>query len=244
MRLELETRRFYLGRDYSEAVEASGGLPVHIPLIPERDFIRSVVGELDGIVLPGSDTDVDPIRYGQEPHPKLKKVIFEKDETDSLVLELAEEIGLPVLAICYGMQALNVSRGGTLIQDIEAQVEGAVRHEQGVPLAAPTHHIDVAPKGMLAEAVAGEGKARVNTHHHQAVAEIGRDLVPIAWASDGVVEAIQDSRPERFVLGVQWHPELSWQTDELSRTIFGLFVSRCRERKFSHDFDREAAALV
>jgi putative glutamine amidotransferase len=102
-RLELETRRFYLGRDYSEAVAAAGGIPVQIPLIPERQYIESVVGGLDGILLPGSDTDVDPARFGEEPHPKLKKVIPEKDATDLMVLEEVEKLNLPVLAICYGM---------------------------------------------------------------------------------------------------------------------------------------------
>src|SRR5947209_10442492 len=118
MRLELETRRFYLGRDYSEAVEAAGALPVYIPLIPKKEYIDSLVEDLNGVFLPGSDSDVDPSLFGEEPHPNLKNVVPEKDQTDRLVLDAAERIGLPVLGICYGMQALNVSRGGKLIQDI------------------------------------------------------------------------------------------------------------------------------
>ena len=231
MRLELETRRFYLGRDYSESVEACGGLPVHIPLIPDRDFLRDVVDGLDGILLPGSDTDVDPARYDSEPHPKLKKVVYEKDETDSLVLAMAEKLKLPVLAICYGLQALNVSRGGTLVQDIEAQMEDPVRHEQGIPLAPASHSIRISNTGILAEMIGGNIASRVNSHHHQAIRSVGSNLEAIAWASDGIIEAVQDSRPDRFVLGVQWHPELSWQTDELSRSIFEMFVSKCRERQ-------------
>ncbi|HVF29497.1 MAG TPA: gamma-glutamyl-gamma-aminobutyrate hydrolase family protein [Pyrinomonadaceae bacterium] len=244
MRLELETRRFYLGRDYSEAVVASGGSPVHIPLIPDRDFIQSVVNGLDGILLPGSDTDVDPVKYGEEPHAKLKKVIPEKDETDAVVLEVAEELNLPVFAICYGMQALNVSRGGTLVQDINAQVDDAVRHEQGMPLAPATHGLRVSGSGLLAEIIGDDLKWRVNSHHHQAVAKVGRDLEAIAWASDGVIEAIQDPRPERFVLGVQWHPELSWQTDDLSRELFEMFVSRCGERVSETEILTDEVALV
>src|SRR5438093_6745921 len=87
MRLELETDRFYLARHYSEAVEAAGGLPVHLPLIPSREYIASVMSEIDGLLLPGSDSDVDPARYGQEPHPQLGHVVTEKDETDLLTLE-------------------------------------------------------------------------------------------------------------------------------------------------------------
>src|SRR3954447_18518786 len=117
MRLELETRRFYLGRDYSEAVEAAGAIPVQIPLIPNKDYIEKLIENLDGVFLPGSDSDVDPALFGEEPHPKLKNVVPEKDLTDKLILDAAEKNGLPVLGICYGMQALNVARGGSLIQD-------------------------------------------------------------------------------------------------------------------------------
>ena len=247
MRLELETRRFYLGRDYSEAVEAAGGLPVHIPLIPDAIYIEGVVGGLDGILLPGSDTDVDPARFGEEPHPKLKKVIPEKDETDMLVLEHAEKLNLPVLAICYGMQALNVSRGGTLIQDIEAQGNDNVKHEQGLPLERESHSVTLADASLVSDAAGKKLKWRVNSHHHQAVAELGRDLKAVAWASDGVIEGVEDSRSGRYVLGVQWHPELSWRADELSRAIFESFVSRCSRTESgdaSSVFEDEGEAVL
>ena len=133
MRIELETDRFYLSRHYSEAVEAAGGLPVHIPLIPDAGFLRETVAGLDGILLPGSDSDVDPLRYGHDPHPKLGAVHPIKDETDVLVLNEIEERALPLFAICFGMQVLNVSRGGTLIQDIGSQWPNPIKHEQGVP---------------------------------------------------------------------------------------------------------------
>jgi len=133
MRLEQTTNRFYLGRDYSEAVEAAGGIPVHISLIPKPDYIDSVVAQLDGILLPGSDSDVDPLRYGQQPHPQLGTVQTIKDETDLLVIAAAERRRIPIFAICFGMQVLNVSRGGTLIQDINSQVPDAIKHEQGAP---------------------------------------------------------------------------------------------------------------
>ena len=122
MRLELETDRFYLSRHYSEAVEAAGGVPIHISLIPHPDYISAVMDGLDGVLLPGSDSDVDPLRYGAEPHHNLGQVVPLKDETDLLVLEEVEKRRLPLLAICFGMQVLNVSRGGTLIQDIGAQL--------------------------------------------------------------------------------------------------------------------------
>lgn len=233
MRLELETRRFYLGRDYSEAIQAAGGVPVHIPLIPDEKYVEAVMSRLDGILLPGCDSDVDPWYYGEDPHPKLKRVVPEKDSTDMLVLEQAERLNLPVLAICYGMQILNVSRGGTLIQDIEAQVDNCVKHEQGLPLDRNSHAISISRDNLLSsvtERLNVSTETKVNSHHHQAVRTTGKDLTAIAWANDGIIEGIQDPRSDRFVLGVQWHPELSWKSDELSRTIFETFVSKCEER--------------
>lgn len=231
MRLELETRRFYIGRDYSEAVEGCGGLPVHIPLIPKTDYLNELVAELDGILLPGSDTDPDPYRYGEDPHPRLKKVIPEKDETDLAVLAAAEERSLPVLGICFGMQILNVSRGGSLIQDIGSQVDSPLKHDQGIPLERNSHRIRIEDGSLLAS-LAGKGtdgveNVKVNSHHHQAVKVVGRDLRAIASTSDGVIEAVEDTREGRFVLGVQWHPELSWRSDTLSNGIFQTFVEKC-----------------
>lgn len=227
MRLELETRRFYIGRDYSDAVEGCGGLPVHIPLIPDKDYLNELVAGLDGILLPGSDTDPDPHRYGEEPHPRLKKVVPEKDETDLAVLAVAEERNLPVLGICFGMQILNVSRGGTLIQDIGSQVDSPLKHDQGIPLERNSHRIRIEDGSILAD-LAGKGTdVKVNSHHHQAVKAVGRDLKAIAATSDGVIEAVEDTREGRFVLGVQWHPELSWRNDSLSNGIFKMFVAEC-----------------
>ncbi len=230
MRLEIETRRFYLGRDYCEAVEAAGGLPVHIPLIPDKEFISGIVGQLDGILLPGCDTDVDPAYYGEDPHPKLKKVVPVKDETEMLVLAEADRRGLPILAICYGMQALNVFRGGSLIQDIGAQVENCIQHQQVGDLERSSHGLSLATDNILFDLAGGDGAdVRVNSHHHQAVRQTGRDLEAVAWANDGIIEGILDTRPERFVLGLQWHPELAWSRDGFSRRIFETFVTKCAE---------------
>lgn len=227
MRLELATNRFYLAREYSEAVEGAGGLPVHIPLIPNPDFIRGVMANVDGLLLPGSDSDVDPQRYGHEPHPGLGHVVPEKDETDMLTLAEAEETGMPVFAICFGLQSLNVFRGGTLIQDIVSQHANALKHEQGAPRDRTSHRVKIL-KGSMLNQLAGDVDAPVNSHHHQAVQSLGRELVATAWAADGVIEAAEDPRSDRFVLGVQWHPELAWQRDPLSLAMFARFIDEAR----------------
>ena len=224
MRIELTTNRFYLARHYSEAVEAAGGAPVHISLISNSEYIDSVVEGLDGILLPGSDSDVDPLRYGHEPHPELGSVHVIKDQTDLLVIEAAERKRMPLFAICFGMQILNVSRGGTLIQDIRSQVSDAIKHEQGAPRERPSHRVRMLENTKLAS-IAGVADAIVNSHHHQAIESVGADLVATAWSSDGVIEAIEDPRPDRFVMAVQWHPELGWESDELSQRLFRTFVN-------------------
>lgn len=227
MRLELDTNRFYLGRDYSEALANLGAVPFHISLIPNRDYIRGVLENADGVLLPGSDTDVDPLRFGAEPHPRLKRIIYEKEETDFLVLEEAEKLKIPVLGICFGMQILNVYRGGTLIQDIEAEVENCIKHEQGVPLARNSHTITIEQGSVLAELANKSETATVNSHHHQAIGEIGKNLKATARARDSLVECIEDTANEVFAMGVQWHPELSWKTDQLSKKIFEKFINEC-----------------
>ena len=224
MRIELPTDRFYLSRFYSEAVEASGGSPVHISLIPKADYIDSVVEALDGVLLPGSDSDVDPLRYGQQPHPKLGAVHPIKDETDLLLIAAAERKRIPVFAICFGMQVLNVSRGGTLSQDIGSQLPEAIKHEQGAPRDRPSHRITLAEKTRLS-GIAGVEAALVNSHHHQAIETLGADLIATAWSTDDIIEALEDPRPDRFMVAVQWHPELGWDRDAVSQRLFAAFVA-------------------
>jgi putative glutamine amidotransferase len=243
MRLELETNRFYLARYYSEAVEAAGGLPVHIPLIPRPDFIRGVMVDLDGLLLPGSNSDIDPLRYGREPHPQLGPVHPEKDETDLLALAEIEDRAMPVLAICFGAQSLNVSRGGTLIQDIVSQHPNAIKHEQGAPRDRHSHRVRLLEDSILGQ-LAGTESAPVNSHHHQAIEMLGRDLVATAWAPDGIVEALEDPRSDRFVMGVQWHPELGWEQDALSRSLFNRFVVEARAYASSKTRQGDAATAA
>jgi putative glutamine amidotransferase len=227
MRHELETERFYLARFYSEAVEAAGGVPLHISLIPDESYLEDVSGRLDALLLPGSASDVDPALYGREPHARLGAVHPLKDATDMSVLKFAEERRLPLLAICFGMQVWNVFRGGTLIQDIESQVQGALKHEQGAPRERHSHGVKVKPESLIAR-LAGVEEMRVNSHHHQALETIGRGLQATAWSTDGLVEAIEETLEGRWAVGVQWHPEIGWRDDTFSRALFNEFIGAAR----------------
>jgi putative glutamine amidotransferase len=218
---------FYLRRYYAEAVEGAGGAPVYIPLIPDRAYLSALCERLDGLMLSGSNSDLDPVYYGEEPHQKLGAVLPERDETDLILLEAAEERAMPVLGICFGMQSLNVARGGSLIQDLASQTPEALKHEQGQIVNRPSHHIRIEPSSLLAE-LAGSERARVNSSHHQAINKVGRDLQVIARAPDGVIEAIIDTRSDRFALGVQWHPEVGWEKDKFSQAIFKKFIEAAK----------------
>ena len=228
MRHELETERFYLARYYSEAVEAAGGVPVHLSLIPRVEYLSSIVARLDGVLLPGSASDVDPLRFGREPHPRLGEVHPLRDETDALVLAEVEARRLPLLAICFGLQIWNVARGGTLIQDISSQWPDAVKHEQGAPRGRRSHSLRLL-EGSLLAALAGGGEAQVNSHHHQAIETLGANLRATAWSPDGLVEGVEDVRADRWAVGVQWHPEIDWQGDEFSVRLFDSFVQAARD---------------
>ncbi len=225
MRIELATERFYLSRYYSEAIEAAGGAPVHISLIPNPDYIATVIENLDGLLLPGSDSDVDPLRYGQQPLRALGPVHPIKDQTDLMAIAAAEKRGLPILGICFGMQVLNVARGGSLIQDLATQRPEALKHEQGSPRDRPSHTVSLLA-GSLVSNLAESGELLVNSHHHQAIENTGQDLVATAWSADGIVEAIEDPRSDRFFAAVQWHPELGWQDDSFSQKLFSHFVTQ------------------
>jgi putative glutamine amidotransferase len=228
-RLDFAHDTLYLKRYYAEAIFAAGGLPFHIPLITDREYLSQIGLMIDGLLLSGSDSDVDPTRYGEEPQPNLGTVIPERDETDLFLLNLVEDRRIPVLGICYGCQSLNVSRGGMLIQDIQSQVPAALKHSQGPPVNRPSHQIDIEEGSLLAE-LAGSDCVRVNSTHHQAIRKTGHNLRAVARAHDGVIEAVTDPRPDRFVLGVQWHPEVGWEKDALSQAIFKRFVAEAEKR--------------
>lgn len=212
-------------RHYLDAVLWAGGLPLMIPSVGDREIILEYVKRIDGVLLPGSPTDIDPVRYGAEPHPKLGRRYPERESTDLVLLEQAEKMNLPLLGICFGVQSLNVYRGGSLIQDIPSLVTGNETHDVDDDAGQPARHLVRIAKESLIGRLAGNEQIAVNSYHHQSVQKPGRNLRPVAFAPDGVIEAIEDTSG-RFMLGVQWHPERGWQNDEFSKALFRSFVER------------------
>jgi putative glutamine amidotransferase len=213
-------------RHYLDAVIDAGGIPLLIPTVESASVVDDYLELLDGILLPGSPTDVDPKFYGAEPHPKLGKLYPERDSTDFALMKHAEEANLPILGICFGVQSLNVFRGGSLVQDIPSVVTHALTHDES------THAVRLEPGSLLARLAKPEGSLdmNVNSFHHQSIELPGHNLRVAARAPDGVIEAVEDVNG-RFIVGVQWHPERGWQDSEFSRRLFSAFVQASRESK-------------
>jgi putative glutamine amidotransferase len=185
---------------YVQAVIRAGGLPVLLPV--QVSGAEELVSRLDGVLLTGGP-DVDPARYGAEAHPRTQRPRRERDGFEIDVLDAAAGRELPVLAICRGLQTLNVARGGTLHQHVPDLV-GDDRHGTG-GVYAPTE-VRVDPDSKLA-GLLGKDTAEGLCHHHQAVDRIGDNLVAVAWAPDGTIEGLEDPGTP-FTLAVQWHPEV------------------------------------
>ncbi len=224
VRIDPDKDTYHLRTTYPRAILHAGGIPLLIPLLTEPGYLDAVAQALDGILLTGNPGDVDPFRYGQAPHVALGPVHPERDETDLQLLRIADARRIPVFAICYGMQLLNVHRGGTLFQDLPSQVENVMQHQQRGTFRRVAHGIQIDRDSLLAK-LAGGVTVRVNSHHHQGIDELGRDLRAIAWAADGVIEAVVGTQPSHFVLGVQWHPEINADHDSFSQALFKHFVA-------------------
>jgi len=213
---------FYLQKEYTEAVWAHGGLPVQVPLITDAAYTAQLVERLDGIVLSGSSSDVDPPLYGAQRQEKCGPVHPEKDAVDMEFVKLALKTGKPLLGICFGTQAMNVALGGTLIQHLESELA----HPDSTPDRRNRHVVRVEPDSTLARLGGGAGEYRVNTSHHQALDRVASSLRVTARAPDGVIEAVESADNGRFLVGVQWHPERIWRESELSRALFEELVRR------------------
>jgi putative glutamine amidotransferase len=190
---------------YVHALADAGLAAVLVTPLHDAASIEAILARCDGLVLSGGE-DVDPARYGQTPVVPLDDVSAERDAMEWQALELAYARSLPVLAICRGVQVLNVFRGGTLWQDLPSQQPGAAAHQQTAPWGSPAHEIEVRAGSRLHAALGGATRVAVNSYHHQAIRDLAADLEVTAATGDGVIEAVE-AVGARWVLGVQWHPE-------------------------------------
>lgn len=224
----------YLSRQYTNSVAAAGGSPVIIPLADTAERWFPLVERLDGILLTGNNSDMDPACYRASRIPQCGASQPLRDKTDFLLLEIAFQRRIPLLAICFGIQSLNVFCGGSLIQDIPESIGVEIAHnrrESGNPA---SHTINIF-QGSILEQIAGEADVVVNSTHHQAIERIGNNLDVIARAPDGVIESVVYSNRDHWILGVQWHPEKSFNSDGFSRRLFEHFLARCRAARGSDE---------
>ena len=213
---------------YERAVTSAGGDPVRIALDQTEAEIKKAIARCHAILLPGSKADVDPARFNAPRSPHTAQPDPQRDAVDDLLLADAYQHGKPILGICYGLQSLNVFLAGSLIQHIPDFLPEATRskvnHEAGKDIAV-AHTVEITPHSNLAKILCGGSLIPVNSSHHQSADAIGKGLRIVArCAEDGIVEALEGTAPDHFVLAVQWHPERSIAQDEPSRAIFRALI--------------------
>lgn len=217
-------------RYYLAAAEV-GAAPVMVPLFEDDpETLRTIYDRLDGLLLAGG-VDMDPATFGDSPHPRLGRTDAARDAVELQLARWAIADRKPVLGLCRGHQVLNVALGGTLWQDLEAQVPGALKHDYfptaGYARDHLAHEVALAPGSRLHEAFQA-AIIPVNSMHHQAVRTLAPSLLASGHAPDGVVEAIE-SGTEHFLVGVQWHPEMFGHRDHRTRRLFEAFIQASRQ---------------
>lgn len=223
---------------YEKAIALAGGEPVRISLQESGAEILRATERCDALLLPGSKADVDPAKFNRERSLQTAAADEGREEADELLLDEFYRLGKPILGICYGLQSLNVYRGGSLIQHIPdflpPETRSKVNHEAGKNVEV-AHTVKIESESRLAQIVADSTKLNggvacipVNSSHHQSAELIGNGLRIVArCAEDDIIEGLEGTSPDHFVLAVQWHPERSLDQDEPSRAIFRALVRAC-----------------
>lgn len=219
--------RAYVNSTYLHAVQQAGGVPVPLPPQLSAASLQRLGAELSGLLLTGGG-DLDPALFHEAPHATLSDVAPARDTLETSALHLALHRGLPILAVCRGIQVLNVALGGSLYQDVGTDPGTQILHSQKEPRDQPTHKVKVTPGSRLAETL-GTDELEVNSMHHQAIKGLGHGLAAVAWAPDQIVEGAELGDPARFVLGVQWHPEELVGHSEPARRLFAALVAAARK---------------
>ncbi len=215
---------------YVSAVNRAGGEPVVISLGRSPAELKHIAQTLDAILLSGSPADLEPSLFRATRHSKSAAPDPGRERTDFALLEHAFAEHKPVLAICYGIQSLNVFLGGSLVQDIPSELPASIEHEWDDDHGAPeTFHPVLIEQGSQLAQIAGALEARVNSSHHQSILDPGRNLRIVARAQDGVVEAVEWTGGGPWIVGVQWHPERMAGKDPLARDLFRTLIEAARK---------------
>ncbi len=220
-----ENDRIFLNHDYLNAIRHFGGMPLVIPAEAGEEEQKFLLSQCDGLLLTGGD-DIDPTLFGETILNDTVVTAPVRDVGEPRLCRMAEELNLPILGICRGIQILNVYFGGSLYQDIPAQLDTPVKHSMEKPYHRTCHDCVVNPGTPLA-AWTGKDVISVNSHHHQSVKKVAPGLEVMGTCSDGVVEALW--KPDAaFLCAVQWHPEKIWDIEESSAKIFEAFLEACK----------------
>ena len=219
--------RAYVNAAYIRAVQEAGGIPLLLAPHFTPEVQTALWQRLDGLVLTGGG-DIEPARFGETPHATVADVSAARDDLELGLTRRAVAEALPLFAICRGIQVLNVALGGTLVQDVPSEWPNALSHSQTAPRHEATHAVKVMGEGTRLGRVLGALELEVNSMHHQAIKQLGEGLRDVAWAPDGVVEGVEMPGDDRFVLGVQWHPEELVAHDQAARNLFAAIVDAAR----------------
>jgi putative glutamine amidotransferase len=223
IRQDGDTSRVRLTAAYVTALENAGLVPIIIPPLSNERAAAAILESVSGLVLTGGG-DVDPARYGETPHPKIRSINPARDATESALIEEAKNRGTPVLAICRGIQILNVALGGTLVQDIASQCGTDIGHDDEGARNSRAHPIAIEPGSLIAAAM-GTESCSVNSFHHQSVKQVADGMRVTARSPDGVVEGLESVGNDWWVLAVQWHPEeMNESPEPWDRGLFNAFA--------------------
>ncbi|KYO66837.1 gamma-glutamyl-gamma-aminobutyrate hydrolase family protein [Thermovenabulum gondwanense] len=217
-----------LNEGYYLAVEKAGGIPFITPPL-EEVTLQEILEFVDGVLITGGP-DVDPLLFGEDPVKELGEVSPARDKAEIFLVKEAFNRGLPVMGICRGIQVINVALGGSLYQDLPSQLKGSIKHSQSAPRWYATHTVKV-QKGTILFEIFNSEEVKVNSFHHQAIKNISPNLKAVAYAPDGVVEAVEAVSQDKFILGLQWHPEGMWQKDPVQLKPFERFIEEIKRRK-------------
>lgn len=214
-------RRSYVNEDYVKSVIKNGGIPYIIPMNSDESVVKEQISHVDALILSGGH-DVTPRFYGEEPHKSLGGVLPERDIFDFNLIKYAMEKDIPVLGVCRGYQIMNVYFGGSLYQDVGLKKDTYVKHNQVNFPTMTSHSVDLVDGSKLKE-LFKEDTIMVNSFHHQIVNKVAEGFLASAISKDGVVEAIE-KKDHKFMLGVQWHPEMLHQTEEKMNLLFATLI--------------------